>query len=109
MAKRAPVIGITTYGPAEQEDESGLEFVSLPVCYMDGVADAGGVPVLLAPTSQDCDRILDRLDGLILAGGGDMTPEHNATGEHETLYGMVGRRDEFAHLRARGGKEPKQQ
>ncbi len=101
MAKRAPVIGITTYGPQELEGESGLQFVSLPVCYLEGVADAGGVPVLLAPTSQDPDRVLDGLDGLILAGGGDMTPEHNATGGHQTLYGMVERRDAFEVALAR--------
>jgi putative glutamine amidotransferase len=45
----------------------------LPRRYADAVARAGGLPVLLPPVPGVGD-VLDRLDGLILSGGGDVDP-----------------------------------
>jgi putative glutamine amidotransferase len=39
------------------------------------VFEAGGLPVLLAPRAESAD-VVDRLDGVVLAGGPDVDPTH---------------------------------
>ncbi len=96
MARR-PTIGITTYGP-----EGELETCSLPRAYADAVVAAGGVPVLLAATDAPAEDVLDSLDALIAAGGGDISPEAYGGAGHETIYSVNPERDAFevALLRA---------
>ncbi len=69
MAK--PVIGITPLV------DYGRESLWMLPGYMDGVAEAGGLSVMLPLTEdpEDIARILARLDGLIIAGGQDVSPE----------------------------------
>lgn len=68
-----PVIGISCYSLRARwgkwDDVADL----LPHRYVDMVAHAGGLPVLLPPTEQVAD-VLPRLDGLILSGGSDVEP-----------------------------------
>lgn len=64
-----PVIGITA---AYNEDE---ERFSLSRYYVDGVTEAGGLPLVLpAVPSESTAVLLDSLHGLILSGGGDLDP-----------------------------------
>jgi putative glutamine amidotransferase len=64
--------------------------------YTDGVLRAGGLPVLLAPIpDQHIPRLLDRLDGLILSGGGDVDPSRYGGRPHDGMYGIDFDRDEF--------------
>ena len=65
---RAPLIGITTYG----RDEKGR--FALPVEYVDAVRRAGGVPVLLPPGEARVADLIERFDGFVLSGGGDVDP-----------------------------------
>ncbi len=62
--------------------------------YAEAVAGAGGVPILL-PRSADAVAVVDRLDGLVLAGGEDVEPHrYGATpGPHATAHDPG--RDEF--------------
>ncbi len=87
-----PVIGITIYAP-----EPGLEppAFSLPTGYVHAVALAGGIPLLLAPARGLADSILDRIDGLLLSGGGDLDPALHRGGTHPEVYGVSRERDEF--------------
>ena len=62
-------IGITTYGC----DADGR--VTLPSEYVACVRAAGGQVVLLPPGEPDPARWLADLDGIVLAGGGDLAPE----------------------------------
>lgn len=55
--------------------------VLLPRRYADMVAAAGGLPVLLPPL-PDVERVLPRLDGLILSGGGDIAPARYGAARH---------------------------
>jgi putative glutamine amidotransferase len=93
-----PRIGVTTY----QRDRQGRPRFQLPSAYVDAVRAAGGTPVLLPPGDPAPARLLDGLEGLVLAGGGDVHPARFEAGLHESSYGMCEERDasEFALLDA---------
>lgn len=46
--------------------------------YMQKVLKSGAIPVLLCPDMESCamEELLNHLDGLLLAGGGDIAPAH---------------------------------
>jgi putative glutamine amidotransferase len=85
-----PVIGITTYAP-----DGDPPAFTLPTGYVRAVLLAGGIPLLLAPVPGPPAPILDRLDGLLLSGGGDIDPSLHRGGQHPTVYGVSRERDEF--------------
>ena len=82
-----PLIGITTYG----RDDANK--VSLPAEYSDAVRRAGGIPLLIPPGEEQWTDLLPHLDGIILAGGGDMDPALYAGNHHETIYMIDPERD----------------
>ena len=82
-----PLIGLTTYGRSKDNR------YSLPVEYLDAVRRAGGIPVLIAPGEPRWEPLLDRLDAVILTGGGDIDPVRYGGRSHETLYGIDTERD----------------
>jgi putative glutamine amidotransferase len=86
---KPPIIGITTYhrGPAGEFCLFGT--------YTDAVQKAGGVPVLLPPNQVNPGRIFDVIDGLILAGGGDINPELYGDLSHPMVYSVNEERDQF--------------
>lgn len=64
--------------------------------YVDAVTDAGGVAVLLpARDSPTVAALLDRVDGVILTGGGDLHPSVHGRRPHTSLYGIAAGRDRF--------------
>jgi len=64
------LVGITAYPP------NALGRYELPQEYVAAVRRAGAIPVLVAPGEPQVDELLDQLDGVILAGGGDVDPAH---------------------------------
>jgi putative glutamine amidotransferase len=95
MTTNAPIIGITTY----PRDDRGR--YSLPAEYAVAVERAGGVPVLIPPMPKHAARFLDLVDGVILAGGGDIAPERYRGSAHELNYGVDAQRDELELALAR--------
>jgi putative glutamine amidotransferase len=93
LGARPPLIGITTYGP-DAQDRKLTEF-HLPQCYVDAVAQAGGLPVLLTPSDAPSDETLARLDGLVLSGGGDLDPSLYGGPGHEMVYMINELRDRY--------------
>ena len=81
-----PVIGLTSYG----RDQAGA--YALPVDYIDSIVRTGGAPVLLPPGKGMLD-VAERLDGLILSGGGDLDPARYDGAQHESMYMVDGDRD----------------
>jgi putative glutamine amidotransferase len=72
---RRPMIGITSYVmPASYGVWHDLPTALVPQDYVAAVREAGGRAVILPPDDQDAD-VLDRLDGLVLAGGPDLDPK----------------------------------
>jgi putative glutamine amidotransferase len=84
---RRPIIGITTYG----RDEDNR--FRLPCLYVDAVRRAGGVAVLIPPGEEAGKEIFSVVDGVILAGGGDVDPALYGGRKHETIYSVDAERD----------------
>jgi len=93
---RPLVIGISSYA----RDGEPPAF-TLPCGYVDGVRMAGATPLLLPPGEPQPGRLLDLVDGLILAGGGDIAPEAYGGEPHETIYSVSEERDQFEFTLAR--------
>jgi putative glutamine amidotransferase len=76
--------------------------------YSEAVAEVRGVPIVLPPAdevAEDPDRLLDLLDGLILAGGGDIEPAAYGAEAGSELIGTRPERDSFELALARGALE----
>ncbi len=71
MAK--PLIGVTT---ASFTSDAGWEYNRAYVAIIQAVEEAGGLPVLIPISVQDeaLREIYERLDGILLPGGGDVRP-----------------------------------
>ena len=80
MAAGPPLIGITSYGRNEEDK------FSLPANYVASVRRAGGIPVLLPPGETAIEELFARLDGIVLAGGGDIDPELYGGSMHPEVY-----------------------
>ncbi|SDG55978.1 anthranilate synthase component 2/putative glutamine amidotransferase [Sinosporangium album] len=81
-----PLIGITCYIETASFATWHVPSALLPLTYIDKVVDAGGQPVLL-PLAGDPAKLVERLDGLIVAGGGDVDPRWYGQAPHpETNY-----------------------
>jgi putative glutamine amidotransferase len=89
-----PVIGISCYAqPASWGRWERVQANLLPRRYADAVAQAGAVPVLLPPVPGIAD-VLERLDGLILSGGGDIDPARYGAIRHDASDQPNAARDE---------------
>ena len=67
---KRPLIGCTTY----RKQVNQLEVIGLNAPYIGAITAAGGIPILI-PLSLDDDAwraVFDRVDGLLLPGGGDI-------------------------------------
>lgn len=84
-----PVIGVTSYG----RDAMGRLYV--PGDYLAAVHLSGGIPVVLVAEGPADPELLQRVDGLVLVGGGDVAPERYGGPWHPTLSGVDPERDEF--------------
>ena len=93
--KHLPLIGLTTYG------RSADNRYSLPAEYLDAVRRAGGIPLLLAPGEANWEAVLDKLDALILTGGGDIDPDRYGGVHHPASYGVDQERDSLEWALAR--------
>lgn len=77
MQQDKPVIGISAYEEEARWNQWTARAVLLPASYIRSLEAAGAMPVLIPVQDldpHDANRLLDRLDGLILAGGPDVDP-----------------------------------
>jgi putative glutamine amidotransferase len=106
MPERRPVIAISCYlEPASQGDWTDVPSALVPHDYVRQVERAGGLVVLVPPRVDADDalaaEVLDRIDGLILAGGADVEASRYGAEPHLSVQGARRDRDEFELALAR--------
>jgi putative glutamine amidotransferase len=95
-ARMRPVIGITTRPKQVQTSGGDLYADTLQHTYRDAVLASGGLPLLLAPVPAELvDAVLDRIDGLVLTGGGDIHPRFYGSEIIDEMYDIHESRDIF--------------
>lgn len=107
--QRRPVIGITCYvEPATRGGWVDVPSAILPMRYVTMVEESGGL-VMLVPPRADADEalaaeVLERLDGLVIAGGADIDPQRYAADRHPEVQESRADRDgtELALARVAG-------
>lgn len=106
MSHRKPLIGIPTFHDTTLPDKLPARFaMSRP--YITALVAAGAAPILL-PLALDREtlRVLfDRIDGLFLAGGGDLDPSCYHQGLYVKTEGIDPLRDEAEMIMARWALE----
>jgi len=76
-----PVVGISCYAEQARWGPWDRPAALLPLNYAEQVAAAGGIPVLLPPVPE-VHGATQRLDALVLSGGGDIDPAAYAADPH---------------------------
>jgi putative glutamine amidotransferase len=92
----APLVAIPTYhlGPRKVGTWEGA--YALPEAYVAALR-AAGARVALVPRGEpgEAEELLERVDGLLLAGGGDIEPARYGAGDHPAQDGTDPDRDEL--------------
>jgi putative glutamine amidotransferase len=103
-----PVIGLCTALEHARWSVWDQEAVLLPRNYIDAVQRAGGIAFMLPPdprASDEPDEWLDRIDGLLLAGGADIDPAAYGADPAPETVDTVPERDSFEIALARRAME----
>ena len=88
-----PLIGLTT---AVRQDAPGIMSAAIRETYVRAVRDAGSLPVLIPAGPDDVLReTFERLDGLLLPGGGDIEPARFGEAPQPELRGREPQRDDL--------------
>jgi putative glutamine amidotransferase len=101
-----PIIGITSSPTEDVRPWATFKKQAVSDDYIDAVAAAGGVPILLPSLATEVERYLELVDGLLLTGGADFDPARFGDADvHPTTYGIDERRDAFEIDLIRGAVE----
>ena len=88
-----PVVGITSYVEQARWGVWDQPAAVLPFRYVERVEAAGATAVLLPPSAASDTAVLDRLDGVVFAGGADLDPALYHQPPHEKTAGLRPERD----------------
>ena len=88
MGTRLPIIGIVSNFRSKEQE------YFVPSAYVDAVAGAGGQPLIL-PYGGSAAAILPLLDGILLTGGSDFSPELYGGRHHPAISEILENRDSF--------------
>lgn len=91
-----PAIGITSYArsSAARRSDDPPAF-AVPCGYVDAVRAAGALALVFPAGEREPEHLLDLVDGLVLSGGGDISPQAYGGRHHETVYSVCEERDQF--------------
>ncbi|MCL1693405.1 MAG: gamma-glutamyl-gamma-aminobutyrate hydrolase family protein [Actinomycetia bacterium] len=101
-----PIIGVTSQPKQAISSSGSLDSHVIGHTYTDSVLRAGGIPVILPPiANEDVATLVDRLDGIVFTGGGDMDPGRYGEEPHPEVRKVNPARDEFELLLVHEAKE----
>ena len=91
----SPIIGVSSSRVSPADVQGGQ--VAAPASYLRAVLTAGGIPLIIPPglSHEQLQETLDRLDGLVLIGGGDVDPALFRGRQHPRVYGIDPERDDL--------------
>jgi putative glutamine amidotransferase len=98
MPEPRPAIAILTQVAEASYGYWNQPTVILPAAYATEVQRAGAIALVLSPDGyliDHPDELLDRVDGLILSGGGDLDPATYGAEPHPETSLVIGERDAF--------------
>jgi putative glutamine amidotransferase len=100
-----PLIAVPAY-PVKAGRVQGWEKpgVAAPAPYVEALQRAGGQEAILMPVAIDdagAGHVLERFDGLLLIGGGDLHPAEYGQERRDEVYGVIPHRDRFELALAR--------
>ena len=78
---RRPLIGLTAYAQQVRYGSNELMAGMLPMTYVRAVHATGGRAVLITPDDPGTD-VIESLDGIVFAGGGDIDPAYWGAERH---------------------------
>lgn len=90
-----PLIGLTPTPERKVMEHGTFRLHTLNENYSQAVIAAGGIPVMLPSNNPDVELLLDRLDAVIITGGGDIDPREFGQEKHEKTDGIDAERDSF--------------
>lgn len=70
-------------------------YVRADLDYVEGVTQAGGVPLVLPPIAGSAETLIEGIDGLLLSGGSDLHPGYYGEEPLPELDVTIPERDEF--------------
>jgi putative glutamine amidotransferase len=91
-----PLVGLTAYREEARWGVWSTRADVLPAVYASAVEAAGGIPVLLpvgTSTPDSAKALVARLDGLVVSGGADVSPERYQEEPHPRTAGWRDDRD----------------
>jgi putative glutamine amidotransferase len=100
MFDLGPVVGVTATLRRDVDEvaERPLgRFVRADFDYVEGVAEAGGIPVVFPPVggAREAEALLGGIDGLVLSGGSDLDPSYYGEKPVPELGPTIPERDAF--------------
>jgi len=106
MVTFRPLIGCTTYRKRVSQKRP-IDIYGLMPSYTEAITAAGGIPLLipLGLSDEDLKSIFERLDGIVLPGGGDVSPDVYNGRKNVKMDGIDRERDQVELFMARAAVE----
>lgn len=97
-----PIIGCTTYHKVAAQ-KNPIDIYGLMPSYVNAIKQAGGIPLLipLGLSDEDLQTVFERVDGVLLPGGGDVEPGFYNGQAHIKMWGIDVERDRTEFYMAR--------
>jgi putative glutamine amidotransferase len=88
-----PLIGITA---GKEKSDTGIQKTCLIDKYSQAITQSGGIPLIIPSdiTSDSISPLLQKIDGLMLTGGGDIETKRYHGADHPRVYGVDLERDQ---------------
>jgi len=90
-----PIIGLNADFVNAAGEKPAFTYVASG--YYDAITKVGGIPLIIPPVDcdEDLERILDRVEGVVLVGGADLDPRRDGWMLHPTIRPLAPRRELF--------------